>query len=56
MQVDWVYYLKLIEISILGHYQEEGIGVKGFRSDRGSISKVSPETPGGVARGVKWCS
>ena len=32
---------------IMGHYQEEeeGIGVKGFMSDRGSILKESPETP-----------
>ena len=30
---------------IMGHYQEDGIGVKGFTSDRGSILKESPETP-----------
>ena len=30
---------------IMGHYQEDGIGVKGFTSDRGSIPKESPETP-----------
>ena len=29
----------------MGHYQEDGIGVKGFTSDRGSIPKEPPETP-----------
>ena len=29
---------------LMGHYQEEGIGAKGFTSDRGSILKESPET------------
>ena len=28
---------------VMGHYQEDGIGVKGFTSDRGSIPKESPE-------------
>ena len=34
----------------MGNYQEDGIGVKGFTSDRGSILKESPE---GVAWGVE---
>ena len=29
----------------MGHYQKDGIGVKGFTSDRGSTPKESPETP-----------
>ena len=35
-------------ISIMGHYQEVGIGVKGVTSDRGSIPKESPRDPEGV--------
>ena len=41
-------------MKILGHYQEDGIGVKGFTSDRGSIPKESEGsrgTPEGCSRG-----
>ena len=34
-------------IEIMGHYQEDGIGVKGFTNDRGSIPKESPPRPRG---------
>ena len=37
---------------IMGHYQEEGIGVKGFTSDQGSIPKDS-ETPGAYPEGSR---
>ena len=30
---------------IMGHYEEEGIGIKGFTSDRGSVLRESPQTP-----------
>ena len=32
-------------VQLMGHYQEEGIGVKGLTSDRGSIPKESPRDP-----------
>ena len=33
---------------VMGDYPGEGIGVKGFTSDRGSIPKEPPETPSPV--------
>ena len=36
----------------MGHYQEEGIGVKGFMSDRGSILKETPRAQHKGSRGT----
>ena len=35
----------LTKFKSMGNYQGEGMGVKGFMSDRGSILNVVPETP-----------
>ena len=36
----------------MGDYQEEGIGLKGFMSDRGSIPHEAPSDPEGDKGGV----
>ena len=38
---------------IMRHYQEEGIGIKGFTSDRGSILKDNPITPRVLPDGLR---
>ena len=40
-------------MSVMGHYQEDGIGVNGFTSDRRSIPKESPETPRAQPKGSR---